>query len=428
MRTRAPLERIEPTSPISLAMLVGILAVLGSILFALLLYPRIADPLNSKIAEDGYDKLAYGLYKVQTLTYYPSETPTILRGPLYPAFVAGVLFLGEQFYPLSVQIAQTLLHGLTTILCFIIGMMLWKRVLYALSAALLCAVHPYLLWYTARIVIESLSVFLFTAFIAVLLWYGMRPSLLRGFLVGLLGGTAALCKQTFLPLPLVAALFVFFRHEHRLRILHATVLFCASLLVVLPWTVRNLHLTGRLVPVHTLLGFNFRMGDALAEQYFAAPLSYMKLVQIGKPHILANGDTVTQRALHEAERRGDYDLDHRITQSSLERYLHDPLFFARKLLLNAVMFWTISGSVPATIVTSLLQLPLLIVAVVGIRKAMRMRGRHRFVALPPLLMAFYVLSHLPLYALARFSLVLVPTLLCYAVGAWRKEEVNSEDD
>ncbi|MER3522540.1 MAG: hypothetical protein C4326_00370 [Ignavibacteria bacterium] len=427
MNARAFLTRIKHTSPTTLTTLVGILAVLGSMIFALILYPRIADPLNSKIAEDGYDKLAYGLYKVQTLTYYPSKTPTILRGPLYPAFVAAVLFFGEHVYPVSVQIAQAMLHGATTILCFVIGRMLWQRVSKALSAALLCAIHPFLLWYTARIVIETLSVFLFTVFIALLFWYGTRPSLPRVFLAGVLGGTAALCKQTFLPLPLAAALFMLFRSGHRHRIFHAIMLFCASLFVVLPWTMRNLHLTGKPIPVHTLVGFNFRMGDVLAEHYFEAPLSYMKLVQIGKPHILASGDTVTQRALHEAERRGDYELDHRIMQSSIERYLDDPLFFARKLMLNAVMFWTISSSAVATMVTSWLQLPLVVLSVMGMRKAMRMSGRHRFVALPPLVMGFYVLSHLPLYALARFSLVLIPTLLCYAVGAWRKEETNSAD-
>jgi hypothetical protein len=169
------------------------------------------------------------------------------------------------------------------------------------------------------------------------------------------------------------------------------------------------------------------MGDALAEHYFEAPLSYMKLVEISRPHILAHGDTVTQKLLHEAERRGDYELDQRIMQLSLQRYLNDPVFLARKLILNAVMFWTISGSTTATIVTTLLQVPLLILSVRGIGKAMRMNGRQQFALVPPVVMAFYVFSHLPLYALARFSLVLVPTMLCYAVGVWGTAATQNGD-
>lgn len=395
-------------------------AVTSSLIFSTLVYPRIAGVLNSRIAEDGYDLLAFGLHRLGTLTYYPSETPTVMRGPAYPAFVAGILFLGEHLYPRSVQIAQALVHGVTAVLCFFISMALWNRRRASFVAASVCAVHPFLLWYTARIVTETLAVFLFTLFVTALFWYGQAPSTMRAAVAGVVGGLGALCKQTLLPLPLLTFLFLVLRKKnYRLR--HGIVLMIGTLAVLGPWTMRNFCVTQKIIPVHTLMGYNFWAGDVLAEHYFEAPLNYMQLITIGRETRFAAGDTLSQARLHQAEQEGDFGMDERLFRESLDRYRDDPLFFVRKLILNGVMFWTISGSPTATIVTSFLQIVALIVAVGGATKAVKRYGVRSLAVLPLALMALYFLSHLPIYALARFGLVMVPTMLSYAVGTVREE-------
>ncbi len=417
-------HRIERLSTTRLAVVIVVVAAASSLLFSTLVYPRIAAALNSSIAEDGYDKLAYGLIRLGTLTYFPSEVPTVLRGPAYPAFVAGILFLGEGFYPSSVQIAQAGVHAATAVLCFVIGMMLWNSRRASTMAALVCAVHPFLLWYTARIVTETLATFLFTAFIAALLWYNDQRTTARIGLAGLLGGLAALCKQTFLPLPFLAFAFIVLRQRDERRVVHALVIVCTTVAVVLPWTIRNYHVSNKVIPVHALMGYNFRVGDVLAEHYFAAPMSYMTLVALGKPWQIEE-DTITQKALHDAERLGDFSVEQRILKASLDRYAADPMFLLRKLLLGLVMFWTISGSPTATVVTSALQIPLLVLTVFGGSKLIRRQGMVSLTTLPLWLMAFYMLSHLPMYSIARFGLVLVPAMLAYAAGVWRENAEGS---
>jgi 4-amino-4-deoxy-L-arabinose transferase-like glycosyltransferase len=417
-------RHIERLSTRRLIVIIVVAAAASSLLFSTLVYPRIAAPLNSTIAEDGYDKLAYGLFRLGTFTYFPSEVPTVLRGPAYPAFVAGILYLGEGFYPLSVQIAQAGVHAATAVLCFIIGMMLWNSRRASTIAALVCSVHPFLLWYTARIVTETLATFLFTAFIAALLWYNGQRTTARVALAGLLGGLAALCKQTFLPLPFLAAAFIVLRQKNERRFVHALVMVCTTVALVLPWTIRNYHVSNKVIPVHALMGYNFRVGDALAEHYFEAPMSYMTLVALGKPWQIG-GDTITQKALHDAERLGDFSVEERILRASLDRYAADPMFLLRKLLLGLVMFWTISGSPTATAVTSALQIPLLVLTVLGGSKLFRRQGMLSLTTLPLWLMAFYMLSHLPIYSIARFGLVLVPAMLAYAAGVWRENAVES---
>ncbi len=414
------LQRIEHTSDKRLALMVFITAIAGSLAFSMLMYPRIAAPLHSRIAEDGYDKLAYGLYHLGTLTYFPSETPTVLRGPAYPAFVATMLSLGERYYPSSVQIAQAVVHGATTVLCFMIAMLLWNNRRASTIAALLCALHPFLLWYTARIVTETLATFLFTAFIAALVWYNVHRTMLRAGLAGLLGGLAALCKQTFLPGSILAVAFLALDRKNEQRVRHAFVLLIVTLAVVLPWTIRNYHVANKVILVHALMGYNFRVGDALAEHYFNAPLSYMELIGIGKPWLF-EGDTVMQMALHDAEKAGNFDIEGKMLNASLQRYAADPLFFVRKLALGCVMFWTISGSPAATFVTSFLQIPLLVLTFLGMKKLPQHQGGRSIGVVPLWLMALYMLLHLPIYSLARFGLVLVPTMLAYAAGVWAKQ-------
>lgn len=407
-------------NPILVICVTGFVASLG---FSVLIYPHIAGALDSKLANDGYDQLAYGLERTGTLSFYPDPDPTVLRGPAYPLFIAGFLRLGESAFPLSVQVGQALLHALTLLFCYQLGLMVWNR-RAGLVAAAIAAVHPFLLWYTPRIVTETLATFLFTLTVLLFLAHSNEQSVRSSMRLGMALGISALCKQTFLPLLFIIPLTGLLLSHHPKRHRNAIIIFALGILLVAPWTMRNHTLTGAFIPVHGLLGFNLKQGDCLAERYEEAPLSYMKLIDLCGPHIV-EGDTVVHWEIEKHGPCAGVEVERKLAAASVARYLEDPAFFLKKVMVNGIMFWTIGSTPPATVVTSLLQIPLLITFLVAARKLVKTRGIRQIHTAPLLFILVYIAGHLPIYALARFSLVLVPVMLAYAAGVTSRSTVSS---
>ncbi len=409
----------SPRTPLAIA----ILAFFGSIVFSVFIYPTIADPLQSNVAGDGYDQLAFGLYQSGTLSFYPNPQPTLMRGPAYPAFVALFLFLNESWYPLNVQVGQGILHSLSSALCFAIASLFWSRTRAAI-ASLMCALHPFLLWYTPRIVVETAATFLFTMIVYSFLVLQTRPSYPKSIVLGVVLGISALCKATFLPVALLVPFLTFIVSREKRRATYSLVVLSAAFLIILPWSLRNYDIVDTVIPVHTLMGLNMRQGDCLAENYARSPRSYMQALNECGPHVTSGGDTLTDWRLEGDGVQNSVEVDRSLAQQSIERYCREPWFFARKLVLNAIMFWTLSASVPASLVTSILQIPLLAVFIFVAVKTGRKHGFLSARNAPILLVLCYYGLHLPIYALARFGVVLVPVMLAYCAGFPLKPEAT----
>ncbi|MBI1896665.1 MAG: hypothetical protein HYS04_09045 [Acidobacteria bacterium] len=185
---------------------IAVLALVLSLAFVLLVYPSITDPYDAVLDPDRYGPLGFGIWKNGTLAQYPDPEPSVLRGPVYPVFMAACLAVTNGVWPGSVQVGQSLLFAATTLLVFWIAQTLWNRRV-AIAAQLACAFHPLLLWYTSRIWIETVLTFLFTALIAAITYFTLRPTPGRAVLPGCTLGVAALAKSVFVPfvviLPLV---------------------------------------------------------------------------------------------------------------------------------------------------------------------------------------------------------------------------------
>ncbi|MBM2846312.1 MAG: glycosyl transferase family 39 [Bacteroidetes bacterium] len=369
--------------------------------------------------------MAYGLYLQGSLSYYPNKSPTVLRGPSYPAFVAVLLSVNEQWYPTIVQVAQALLHACTCLLAYGVAIMLFDP-RHALIAGLLTSIHPYLIWYTSKVVTESFATFLFTAIVFGVIFVLRHHKPLAIVILGVTLGTAALCRGSFLPLVLLTPLFMLraLQSQYRWRI--ASSVLAIALALISTWTFRNYTLTHRLIPVHSLLGYNLRAGDVHAEFYEHAPFSYFQLMTFKQLDISFRGDTISHPWLRNSETMIALEADNELIERSLKRYAYEPLLVVRKALLGPVMFWTLSSSPAATVFSSLFQIPLLIFFIVGGVRAFKLHGVFSNHTIPILLIATYFLCYIPILAIARFSVVLVPTMLLYAVVPFRKDLTNSQ--
>jgi len=382
--------------------------------FGVVIYPRIADTAHAVLDSDSYGQLGWGLWQNGSLTYYPDTDPTVARGPLYPAFVAAVLSLSPHWWPTNVQLAQSVLHGLTCLLVWVMARRLWTASV-AVAAATLCAVHPVLLWYTSRLWSETLTAFLFTGLAAATMAALVRPSVLRSCLVGLIIGAGALCKTTFLPYALVVPLLMRRMRGRAVSAAAMAALVATAVAVVLPWSVRNWQLTGRVVPVQVLVGCSFAIGDGFLEHYREAPLRLPELYDVVMRELPGQGCEGTGRPGTRAEREAAQDAA--LLQRSLARYVADPGVLLRKMGLNAWLFWSLSETRLKSTVWMVLQWPLVALFLWAAVRAWRRDADMGVGRVHVLMVALYFAQHLPLQAVARYSVGLVPLMVMYACGA-----------
>jgi 4-amino-4-deoxy-L-arabinose transferase-like glycosyltransferase len=386
---------------------------LTATIFTFVIYPRIALTAGAVLDPDGYGALGWGLWKLHTFSYFPSHRLSVGRGPLYPLMVAALLQVSGGWWPYCVQAAQCVLFGVTSFLTFEIARRLWN-IRAGTIAGLACALHPFVVWYTSRIWIEALTVPLFTAIMAATLYFQERPNALRAALLGLALGAACLCKGTFLPFlaAVPALLWIVKPRVASVPSILSTGL--VAVLVILPWTARNWMLTRTVIPVHGMLGFNLLIGDYLVAHFTESPWAVTPLWA----GATTEASTLAQAALSEGYDgwQAEKNVDSILLRASFRHYMADPLFLLRKILLGTMTFWTWSDTKLKTIVVSSLQLPLLLTFLGSVWAIARRNELRTIRGVPAALVLLYYGSHLPLLAAARYSVVVVPTMIAYSVG------------
>lgn len=391
-----------------------------SLIFCFLVYPRIAEACGAALDPDRQGLLGFGYWKYGTLSYFPSHEITLDRGPIYPLYIALLLKVSHGWWPYSVQAGQCLLSGLTCLMVFWIARTLWG-LRSGVLASTFTAVHPFLLWYTSRIWIETLETCLFTTIVAATLYLLLKPSWLRAGILGLVLGVAALARGVFLPFVAIVPLSLGCLKQGKLGWGSRYGALLAGLLTVLPWSLRNWDLTHHFIPIHLGYGQEFQRGDFMVDTYTKSPFSLIRLWDEGTRTIVAPLQSLTATAsLPQREAMPGWQIEVTLNsvlyRRSLHRYKEHPLFLARKIIVNAWTFWTLGETELKSAVIAALQIPLLLMFVlgcIGIVKRGETKTRVGLLTVPVIL---YFSVHLPIVARARYSVVLVPIMLVYAVG------------
>ena len=217
-----------------------------------------------------YLHLGHSLATGQGL-HYTSEADQDLpherygRAPVYPAFIAALEWtFGRDAIVRNVRIVQALAGAVAVLLLAALARRTAGRVA-AVVAAWLAAVYPPLVWLSGFILSESLYVVL--AFGTVLLLGtamddGAEPSSAGrdrrvGFGAGLLAGVAVLTRPAMLFFLLIAGMALLVKRRASLVVALAL----GSLLVVLPWTLRNAYEYHRFILVASEGGITFWTGN-----------------------------------------------------------------------------------------------------------------------------------------------------------------------
>jgi len=370
--------------------------------FCFVVFPRLSGSGVTTFDPDGYGRAGCVLYET-------GRFGSIEKAPLYPAFVALVSFLTGGYHIWAVQAAQCLLAALTCVLLYAI----FRRTLgeqTARWAGLACALYPMLIWYTSRMWTETFLTFILAGFTLTLVELLQRPTDWRALLCGAMAGVVALSKGIMLIFVLLTPLVLllrFCRTAWRWLLLFAL----TAMVLIVPWTWRNWQLTGQFLPIHANGGYNFYLGNGFARHWYRAPLSYAGL----KVHTLRDiQDLYTSLGVDAPS--DPLDVDRVLLQAALRELRACPALILQKLAVQSMTFWYLAADASKSILTGILQIPVVLAALVGLIRALHRRSWALVLLVP---VAGVLGASVVVFAFARLSATIMPYLVGLAVyGLW----------
>lgn len=359
---------------------------------------------------DNYENIARSLLEGKGYRAGADLEPNVQRPPAYPLML---FFTYSALGPSgrNALLCQALLSSLTILVVFSAARRVFdERV--ALAGAALFAVYPFSVWYAAHLLSETLFTFLLAA--SVLYWVRLYQggTLSDAFGAGFWIGLGSLCRGPMLLLPIAVGASLLLAHRSRLRktAFHFFVVSVTTAAVVLPWTLRNVSVTGgALIPVSIGAGHAFYEGNVLGLKPGPEGNIFRRDVSLER-------ERERMRLFRELSRMGGrraVEEDRRLLEQGLVWVGEHPDLFLMGVLKKAVAYWYVN-SWPTETKTALivcLQTPLLACAAVGCWKRRRdLRARAPFL----FLIGYFWLVHSVLIVWLRLSFPVMPYVLLLA--------------
>jgi hypothetical protein len=201
-----------------------------------------------------YAKIAANLDRGEGFTVGETATqPSTNYSPGLPLFVSVIYRASGGVHERLARIVLALIAWLAVPLTFLIGRRLAGPTAGLIGAAAV-AIYPALLEYGGMLMTEPLATTLLAGATLAMLWAGDGERRRRWVLPGALLGVLALTRPEYLGVAVVLVAVVIARGigaDWRRSLGQAAVLALGVVLVVLPWTVRNVVLLDRLIPIST---------------------------------------------------------------------------------------------------------------------------------------------------------------------------------
>jgi 4-amino-4-deoxy-L-arabinose transferase-like glycosyltransferase len=236
---------------------IAVVALVVRIAFVLVVDPKLPDPGDATAYHLLANNLADGRGYIRPfdLRLLHVARPTAEYPPLFPALLAVPSFLGAK----SVDAQRVFLCFVGTGTVVLIGF-LGRRVggpIVGLVAAAIAALYPMLFLSEAVLMAESVYVLLVTAALLLASRAADAPTPWRFAALGLVIGLSALARAEglFFAVVLVIPLALGLRSlATKRRVLLAAIAVAVSVLVVVPWTVRNAVRLHAFVPISNNIG------------------------------------------------------------------------------------------------------------------------------------------------------------------------------
>lgn len=323
------------------------------------------------------------------------------RPPLYPLILsAHRIAFGPGILP--IQFTQVILGTVSIWLVFIIARSIFAE-RTATFASFLVAIDPFLVYFTRLILYETVFVFLMLLLMRIIYLGGLNRGTYLPLIGGVINGFICLLHSGHLLflialLPCLILWGIKNRQKKVILLRSLSILLISSLLIVLPYTIRNRLLLGVWVPVSTQLGW--ALFDAFGPQ--------------------AEGGTVPGRTDWLQEGLQDMDEleeDLNLRKRAWEEIKKDPLRALTLGLEKLRLFWGIFPHAPEyqawyyILIAGLFAGPVISLGLWGIWKARHIKPA-MFLLLAPIL--YYTALHVIFIGSIRYRMPIEPIFLIFS--------------
>jgi 4-amino-4-deoxy-L-arabinose transferase-like glycosyltransferase len=171
-----------------------------------------------------------------TFGFIPGQ-PSAYTQPLYGFFLVPVEWaFGGQW--LDIGLSQVVVAVATSLLVYEIGRR-WLSPWWAVAAAAIATLNPYLVWHDVHVNREIVDQLLAAALVLLTLQVAERPTVRRAALLGAVAGLSMLGNTRLVAIPVVVALFVVVVRRERAAAFAAVAVLAGAAVVVAPWLIRN---------------------------------------------------------------------------------------------------------------------------------------------------------------------------------------------
>jgi len=171
-----------------------------------------------------------------TFGFIPGQ-PSAYTQPLYGFFLIPTEWIfGGQW--LDIGLSQIVVAVATSLLVYEIGRR-WLASGWAVVAAAIATLNPYLVWHDVHINREIVDQLCAAALVLLTLQVVERPTWRRAVPLGVVGGLSMLGNTRLVAIPIVVAAFVLLARRDRTAVLASAALLAGAAVAVMPWVVRN---------------------------------------------------------------------------------------------------------------------------------------------------------------------------------------------
>jgi len=326
------------------------------------------------------------------------EVITLARPPLFPIVMAGIYgIFGENYF--AVRCFLSVIGSITCLVVFWIGKAAFDA-RSGLYAAAISAVYAMMFHWNGYLLTETLFTFLLSLSILYFIKSWIRPTGIHFVLTGLFLGMATLTR----PIPILFTPFIFiwsfvvFRGRTRLAFQSSIIITGCMLLILMPWTIRNLVITGHVIPV-TTMGGTVLLG--------ANNPRVLHSFKGGWVHPRQSG-LMTQNEIEKEDQMSEIEVDFLRRKKAVDFMFQNPLLVTKLCFYKFKLFWHLHRDLHLRSIQYLL---VMVFAAVG---AIRAQGITRKLFILYLIPIFFTLSALIFWGDDRIRAPIEPILVVFA--------------
>lgn len=283
------------------------------------------SPTEIETDEISYDNLAMRLLEGKGFVD-ADGVPTSYRPPLYPAFLALIYgIFGHSYF--AVRIIQAIIGSIIVYVLYLTAKRIFNRPT-AIITGIFSSLYMTFIICSKMLYTETLFTFLLVSIIYLAI-AAEKPGMMRFCLLGTLCGIATLLRSTGLFLPFVA-LFILMLKVHKRKLpwkkvtASSAALVVCFLILIVPWTVRNYKVHGKLVSISTNGGLN--MYQALCKPEDGMIFTFTPDSPIA----------IKYNAISDEVEQNNF-----LMSEALKIYKTQPLFAFKMFALRFLFFWNI---------------------------------------------------------------------------------------